>query len=223
MRSSSRLQARMGHPRLVSSAEWQHRSRDSRSSSSLRVPPTSFSQTTSISKFEAGTSDLHLSSSFSSLLSRAARSRGTRLQEVRRRRRGVLTCCCEKPRARAHEQRRSVGSQDGPGAETRARSHEWNGGSGFSRWAKQTAGSRQGVRGGSGSSSSFPERALSLCFLPLASVRVRLRGIEECDTTCPYITYSLFFGVRATSVLRKRRTNCQAKVQDEMLVPQLGA
>ena len=67
---------------------------------------------------------------FSPLLSRAARSRGIRLQEVRRRSGCVLSCCCGKPNARAHEQRRGVGSQEGPGAETRARSHERKGGMG---------------------------------------------------------------------------------------------
>ena len=132
-------------------AEWQLRSRDSRSMSSLRAPRTSFSRTTSVSTFEAGTSDLHLSSSFSSLLSRAARSRGTRLQEVTRRSGCVLSCCCEKPHARAHEQRRGVGLQDGPGAEIRAGSHERKGGVGSfdgpDRRRKQSW-SRLGVRGG---------------------------------------------------------------------------
>ena len=41
---------------------------------------------------------------------------------------------------------------------------------------------------------------------------------DVCD-----ITYSFFFGVRATSVQCERRTSCQAKVQDDILVPQLGA
>ena len=119
---------------------------------SLKSPRISRSRTTSISTFDAGTSDLHLSSSFSSLLSRAARSCGTRLQEVRRRSRCVPSCCCGKPNARAHEQRRGVASQEGPGAETRARSHERKGGMGSFDGPgrrRQQSRSRLGVRGGS--------------------------------------------------------------------------
>ena len=38
-----------------------------------------------------------------------------------------------------------------------------------------------------------------------------------------HITYSFFFGVRGHFSVARGRTSCQAKVQDEMLVLQLGA
>ena len=51
---------------------------------------------------------------------------------------------------------------------------------------------------------------------------VRLHGTEGSHDVS-HLTYSIFAGLRATSVERERRTSCQAKVQDEMLVPRFGA
>ena len=97
-----------------------------------------FPRTIPISKFEAGRSDLHLSCSFSSLLSRAARSRGTGRQEVTRRCGWVLNCCCGNPRSRSRTKARSGFTRRARRGNSRWRSRI-EGWSGFTRFATQTA------------------------------------------------------------------------------------
>ena len=69
-------------------------------------------------------------------------------------------------------------------------------------------------------SQSFLSRARFQLVRPPS--RVRLHGTEGSHDVS-HLTYSIFPGLRATSVERERRTSCHAKVRDEMLVPRFDA